>query len=409
MIIPSIDIMDGKAVQLKQGKEKVLEKENVLELAKYFSRFGEIAVIDLDAAMGKGDNTELIKEICKIADCRVGGGIRTIKKAKEMLAIGAKKIIIGTAASEMLLQQLPTSRVLVAIDSNKDGKVVTEGWTKDTGSTPEEYVKRFDNLCSGYLYTIVEKEGMMGGTDVDAIKKVRALTSKEIIAAGGIASVDEVLELEKLGVSCQLGMGIYTGKINLEEAFTKILDFKKVKGLIPTVVQDIKSKQVLMLAYSNEEAVKKSLETGKATYFSRSRNELWTKGLTSGNTQELIKAKYDCDKDTLLYMVEQVGPACHTGSYSCFGDKDFDVNELYDVLVDRFKELPENSFTTKLFNNDFFLRRKIMEEAFEVVNFQEGDGLEWEAADLAYFVLTLMVKQGVTPQDILNNLASRRK
>ena len=408
MIIPSIDIMDGKAVQLKQGKEKVLEREDIFELAKYFSRFGELAVIDLDAAMGKGDNEELIKKICRIAPCRVGGGIRDVEKAKRIIANGAKKIIIGTAASEELLSQLPKDKILVAIDSNK-GKVVTEGWTKDTGITPEDYVKRFDDLCHGYLYTIVEKEGMMGGTDLEAIKKIRKLTKKELVAAGGISSIDEIKELEKNNISSQLGMCIYTNAVKLEDAFCAMLDFEKQDNLIPTIVQDAKSKQVLMLAYSNKDAVMKTLKDGLATYFSRSRNELWTKGLTSGNTQELVSARYDCDRDTLLYKVNQKGVACHLGRYSCFEDKDFDIHDLVEVLEQRKRDLPEKSFTTKLFKNDFYLKRKIMEEAFEVVNFEEGDGLEWEAADLAYFVLTFMVKNNISVEDVLSNLASRRK
>ena len=282
--------MDGKAVQLKQGKEKVVEREDVFELAEYFGRFGEIAVIDLDAAMGKGNNTELIKELCKVADCRVGGGIRTIEKAKEILSYGAKKIIIGTAASELFLSQLPRDKVLLAIDT-RNGKIVTRGWQTETANTAEELVRRFDKLCSGYLYTIVEKEGMMGGTDVEAIKHIRSITDKELIAAGGISSIEEIVELDKIGASCQLGMSIYTGKISLEEAYVALLDFDKGKGLIPTVVQDISSKEVLMLAYSNKEAVTKALKTGKATYYSRSRKSLWTKGETSGNTQKLIKVK----------------------------------------------------------------------------------------------------------------------
>jgi len=408
MIIPSIDIMDGKAVQLKQGKEKILERENVFELAEYFGRFGEIAVIDLDAAMGKGNNTELIKELCKVADCRVGGGIRTIEKAREILSYGAKKIIIGTAASELFLSQLPREKVLLAIDTNK-GKVVTQGWQTVTSNTAEELVRRFDNLCSGYLYTIVEREGMMGGTDIDAIKHIRSITDKELIAAGGISSVEEIIELDKIGAGCQLGMGIYTGKINLEEAFVSLLDFDKGKGLIPTVVQDISSKEVLMLAYSNKEAVTHSLKTGKATYFSRSRKSLWVKGETSGNTQKIIRVKYDCDRDTLLYIVEQTGFACHTGSVTCFGERNFDIDELYKVLQSRFKELPVDSFTTKLFNDELFLKRKINEEAFEVITAANKDELIWEVSDLTYFVMTLMVKHGVTLEDVKNHLSSRRK
>ena len=353
MIIPSIDLMDGKAVQLRQGKEKVLEKDNVLELAKYYSRFGEISVIDLDAAMNKGDNESLIKEICKIAHCRVGGGIRDKEKAKRILANGAKQIIIGTAANEEFLSKLPKDKILVAIDS-KQGKVTVEGWSKEVNASPEEYVKRFDNLCSGYLYTIVDKEGLMQGTDTDAIKKIRAMTNKTLIAAGGISTIEEIVELNKLNISTQLGMCIYSGAVKLEDAYIAVMDFDKQNGLIPTIVQDVDTKQVLMLAYSNKESLRKSLSEGLATYYSRSRQKLWTKGLTSGNTQELISAKFDCDRDTLLFKVKQKGNACHTGRYSCFEDRNFSINELYSLLLDRKANLPENSYTTKLFKNEFY-------------------------------------------------------
>ena len=267
MIIPSIDLMDGKAVQLKQGKEKVLEREDVIELAKYYSRFGELAVIDLDAAMDTGkDNEELIYKICKIAKCRVGGGIRTVEKAKRMLANGADKIIIGTAADENFLSKLPKDRVIVAIDS-RNGKITVEGWKTDTEVSTQTQVQRFGDFCSGFLYTIVEKEGMLQGTNIEAYKEIRKITNKPIVAAGGITTTDEIKELEKLNISSQLGMSIYTGKINLEDAFIACLNFDKFKdGLIPTIVQDKFTKQVLMLAYSNEESVKKSLKEGHRNY-----------------------------------------------------------------------------------------------------------------------------------------------
>lgn len=409
MIIPSIDLMNGKAVQLKQGKEKVLEREDVLELAKYYSRFGDVAVIDLDSAMGTGhDNEKLIKKLCKLVPCRVGGGIRTIEKAKRLVAYGAKKIIIGTAASEEFLSKLPKDKVIVAIDS-KNGKITTEGWTKELDKTPVDYIKRFDNLCSGYLYTVVEKEGMMQGCDFESIEKVRKATKKEFVAAGGISTIEEIVKLNRENISTQLGMCIYTGAVNLEDAFSACLDFEKGGGLIPTVVQDVDTKQVLMLAYSNKESLKKTFEDGLATYYSRSRKELWTKGLTSGNTQELETVRFDCDFDTLLFKVRQRGNACHLDRFSCFEDKEFNAEALYSVLQSRKELLPEGSFTTKLFKDNFFLKRKIMEEAFEVVNFEQGDGLEWEVADLAYFVLTFMVENGVTVQEIVNNLASRAK
>lgn len=409
MIIPSIDLMNGKAVQLKQGREKVLERDDVLELAKYYSRFGDVAVIDLDSAFGNGNNNEqLIEQLCRIAPCRVGGGIRTVEKAKRLIANGAKKIIIGTAASEEFLSQLPKDKVIVAIDS-KNGKITTEGWTKELDKTPIDFINRFDNLCSGYLYTVVEKEGMMQGCDLESIEEIRKATKKEFVAAGGISTVEEIVTLNKKNISTQLGMCIYTDAVKLEDAFLACLDFEKNNGLIPTVVQDIDTKQVLMLAYSSPESLRKSFSEGLATYFSRSRNELWTKGFTSGNTQELETVRFDCDFDTLLFKVNQKGNACHLDRFSCFGDKEFTIEQLYKLLQSRKELLPEKSFTTKLFKDKFYLKRKIMEEAFEVVNFEEGDGLEWEVADLAYFLLTFMVENNVKVQEIINNLASRAK
>lgn len=409
MIIPSIDMMNGKAVQLKQGREKVLEREDVFELARYYSRFGDVAVIDLDSAFGNGNNNEkLIEQLCKIAPCRVGGGIRTIEKAKRLIANGAKKIIIGTAASEEFLVQLPKDRVIVAIDS-KNGKIATEGWTKELDKTPVDYIKRFDDLCSGYLYTVVEREGMMQGCDITSIEEVRNATKKEFVAAGGISTIEEIVQLNRKNISTQLGMCIYTGAVKLEDAFCACLDFEKVNGFIPTIVQDIDTNQVLMLAYSTPESLKKSFNEGLATYFSRSRQELWTKGMTSGNIQNLKTVRFDCDFDTLLFKVKQKGNACHLDRFSCFEDKEFSIQALYEILKSRKEMMPENSFTTKLFKDNFLLKRKIMEEAFEVVNFEQGDGLQWEVADLVYFLLTFMVENGVTAQEIMNNLASRTR
>ena len=130
-------------------------------------------------------------------------------------------------------------------------------------------------------------------------------------------------------------MCIYTKTVNLEDAFIATLDFEKQNGLIPTIVQDYQTKQVLMLAYSNKEAVKTALSQGVGAYYSRSRDELWVKGKTSGNEQELLTARFDCDFDTLLYTVKQKGNACHLNRFSCFGDKNFNLQDLYNLLLDR--------------------------------------------------------------------------
>jgi phosphoribosylformimino-5-aminoimidazole carboxamide ribotide isomerase len=287
MIIPSIDLMSGKAVQLRQGKEKVLEREDALDLALEFRKYGEIVVIDLDAAFGEGDNNlELIKKICKIADCRVGGGIRTIEKANEILQAGAKKIIIGTKATQKFLKQLPKDRVMVAIDT-KDGFVVNQGWTKKTKKTPKDLIKKLEPYCCGFLFTDVNREGLMKGIDFSKVKSLKELTKNKFTVAGGISSMSEIKLLEDLDIDSQLGMALYSGKINLAEAFINILDFNKNDGLIPTIVQD-EQNQVLMLAFSNKESLLNTFKESKAVYYSRSRKRLWTKGETSGNNQEII-------------------------------------------------------------------------------------------------------------------------
>ena len=407
MIIPSIDLMNGKAVQLKQGKEKVLERENVLELAKEFSRYGEVAVIDLDAAMGKGDNLALIKKICRIADCRVGGGIRTIEKANEILQAGAKKVIIGTKATPEFLKQLPKDRVIVAADT-KGGYVVVKGWVEKTKQKPDELIKKLEMYCSGFLFTNVDREGLMKGLDFGIVKRLKSLTKNRLTVAGGITSVDDIKRLEEIGADSQIGMALYTGKIKLNEAFVSVLDFRKGRGLIPTIVQDDK-KHVMMLAFSSRESLLKTFESGKATYYSRSRRKLWQKGETSGNYQDILRAKYDCDKDTLLFVVKQKNAACHEGRHSCFGDKEFSLEELYAVIEERTLNPKKGSYTSEIAQDERKIKAKIKEECNEVLNYRDSDNLVWEIADLFYFVMVIMAKKGITLEDIKNELWRRRK
>lgn len=407
MIIPSIDLMNGKAVQLRQGKEKVLEREDVLDLALEFRKYGEIAVIDLDAALGKGNNFELIKKICKIADCRVGGGIRTIERANEILQAGAKKIIIGTKAIPRFLKQLPKDRVIVAIDT-RDGYVVNKGWTNKTDKTPQQLVKKLEPYCSGFLFTNVNKEGLMKGIDFQTIKKLKEITKNKLTVAGGINSISEIQWLENAGINSQLGMALYTGKIDLAEAFISILDLNKNNGLMPTIVQD-EQNQVLMLAFSDKESLLRTFKEGKSAYYSRSRKRLWTKGETSGNYQEILKVRYDCDRDTLLFIVKQKNVACHEGGYSCFGEKEFSFQELYKVIENRIKNPKTSSYTSKIASNESKVKQKIKEECLEILDYKDKNNLVWEIADLLYFIFILMTKNGIEIKDIENELWRRRR
>ncbi|MCX7994273.1 MAG: phosphoribosyl-AMP cyclohydrolase [candidate division WOR-3 bacterium] len=324
MVIPSIDLMNKKVVQLKQGREKILEYDDPFSLAREFNKYNEIAVIDLDSALGRGDNIEIIEQLLKIADCRVGGGIRTIDKAKRLLQLGASKVIIGSMAfaggevNHEFLSHLKEAagleRIIIALDTY-EGEIVTNGWRKKTGIQLIDVIREFESYTSEYLFTFVEREGMMKGIDMEMVREIRKKTDKKITVAGGVATLDEIKTLSSMAIDVQLGMALYTGKISLIDAFVESLNWEK--GLIPTIVQDICG-VVLMLAYSNKESLRKTLETERMWYFSRSRKELWFKGRTSGNFQELIKLRADCDRDAILAFVRQNGSACHTGSFSCF-------------------------------------------------------------------------------------------
>ena len=189
------------------------------------------------------------------------------------------------------------------------------------------------------------------------------------------------------------------------------IDFKKMDGLVPAIVQDAKTLKVLMLGFMNEEAYNKTIETGKVTFYSRTRKTLWTKGETSGHFLELLKMRVDCDRDTVLATVIPHGGVCHTGSYTCFGaepDAKSNLERLYGTIAERFANPRPGSYTATL--DAKRVREKVMEEAEELCD--DADSKEeviWEAADLLYFVSVLMYKEGVTWQDIYNELDRRHK
>ncbi len=220
MIIPSIDLIQGKVVQLQQGRKKVIEINNPFYFAGKFKGFKEVQVIDLDKAMNNGENTLIVKEIAGIVNARVGGGIRSIEKAEELIDCRAKKIIIGTKADkeflEKLTEKISKKKIIVAVDSFK-GKVVIQGWKKKTNKTPFEVISELEDFCGEFLFTCVEKEGLMKGTDFGIIKKLRKSTKKDLSVAGGITSIQEARKLEKIRVKPVIGMALYSEKISLEE------------------------------------------------------------------------------------------------------------------------------------------------------------------------------------------------
>jgi phosphoribosylformimino-5-aminoimidazole carboxamide ribotide isomerase len=226
MIIPCIDLMDGKVVQLKQGREKVMEGKSPREMLEMFRGFPQIQVIDLDAAKGRGSNRQIVEELAKHASVRAGGGVRTVDRAAELIRHGAFRVIVGTAAFSSdgpntaflsaLAEAIGPQRLTIALDSN-NGRIVVKGWQESTQWTALEVIGKLEPYCSGFLCTYVDKEGMMQGTDLQWFEQLRHATSHELIAAGGITTLDDAKILTAMDIHCAIGMSIYTGRLSLDD------------------------------------------------------------------------------------------------------------------------------------------------------------------------------------------------
>lgn len=222
MLIPSIDLMGGKVVQLVQGEKKALEYDSFEPWVARFSKYPLVQLIDLDAAMRQGNNRDLVRQIAARLPCQVGGGIRTVEDACRLLDCGARTVIIGSSLvregranvefAKDLAKAAGTEKLVFAIDS-KGGKVTVAGWKEATPITALEMIRELESYCGAFLYTHVDTEGMLKGIPMDVIRGLHAATKKRLIAAGGISSQEEIDTLGQMGVDAVVGMAIYTGKI----------------------------------------------------------------------------------------------------------------------------------------------------------------------------------------------------
>lgn len=437
MIVPSVDILGGRAVQLRGGKPEggkypVLDLGDPELLAARLSRAGEIAVIDLDAALGSGDNQELISRIVSRYPARVGGGVRTVERALSYLDAGARAVIVGTRAEPEFLARLPASRVIAALDM-KDGVVMVEGWTKAAGDPDgsrvvvpetggagsggwgkaagpaggiEERMRSLSPYVSGFLVTFIEREGSLEGLDMDRARAlVTAAGRCTLTVAGGASRPGEIAELDRLGVDVQIGTALATGELSLAQAFAAPLVSDREDGLWATVVCDEGGK-ALGLTWSNMESLSKALETGRGVYFSRRRG-LWFKGESSGDVQTLLRVEVDCDRDALKFVVRQEGSGfCHTGRWTCFDDGS-GIEKLARTIVARQKDAPAGSYTRRLFDDAALLGSKLREEADELARANGPAEAAWEAADVIYFALVRATTQGASLADIERELDMR--
>lgn len=431
MVIASIDLKDGHVVQLKNGKDLVLQRDDADALIGDFNKYGEVAVIDLDQALRNTDekgntaNTKLLKHLLRRGNVRVGGGIRDVKKARELISLGAEKVIVGSAAwnpapkagesvlntafLESLVAAIGKQRIIISVDAI-GGKIAVKGWTETVDIALLDGAREAERYCSELLFTSVEKEGCMQGTDMDAVRALRKAVSCRVVAAGGVHSVAQVAELERLGCDVQLGMALYTGTVGLAESFIECLNWQKAGEHIPVIAQS-PAGEVLMLGYADRAAFAKTFASGRLTFYSRTRKMLWTKGETSGHFLELVKLRADCDRDTVLATVIPHGGVCHTGSFTCFGsesDEKSSLERLFGTIAERFAQPRPGSYTATL--DAKRVREKIMEEAEELCDEAENrDDILWETADLLYFVSVLMYKEGVSWKDVYDELDRRHK
>jgi phosphoribosylformimino-5-aminoimidazole carboxamide ribotide isomerase len=225
MLIPSIDLQGGRIVQLVQGEKLAVETDDVDAWVARFARYSKVQLIDLDAAKGEGANEALVARICGALPCRVGGGIRTIERAEATLAIGATKVILGSSLfkegavdidfARRLSDRVGPERLIAAVDG-RGGRVVVHGWRTALDLTPADAMQRLEPFFGEFLYTHVDLEGLMRGTDMPAIATLRAATTRPLTAAGGITTREEIDRLDAMGIDAVVGMAIYTGRLSLD-------------------------------------------------------------------------------------------------------------------------------------------------------------------------------------------------
>lgn len=406
MIIPSIDLMQGRAVQLRRGRDFVLDGGDPMERLEQFAVAGEVAVVDLDAALGRGSNEALIGQMVRRAPCRVGGGIRDLAAASAWLDAGAAKIVIGTAASPELCAALPRERVIAAVDAER-GQVVVDGWRTATGVSVLDRVRALASFVGGFLFTQVEHEGAMGGFDLRAVAAaVGAAGTARLTAAGGITTAVEITELDKIGADAQVGMALYTGRLSLGDAVAAPLTKPLAGEVWPTVVCDEQG-HALGLVWSTRESLAKAVAERRGIYWSRSRLALWEKGATSGNTQQLVRVDLDCDRDALRFIVRQQGAGfCHLERRSCW-PADFDLGVLARTIAERAARPEPGSRTVKLLSDPSLLGAKLLEEAGELGLADGRRAVVHETADVLYLALVALVRGGGTLADVVGELGRR--
>ena len=365
MIVPSIDLQDGHAVQLVGGKELAIDAGDPRPIAEKFARVGEVAVIDLDAAMGTGSNAAVICDLLSIAPCRVGGGVRDADTAIRWLDAGARSVILGTKAVPEILSQLPRDRVIAALDSD-GGEIVVEGWKKRTGRGVLDQMKALQPYVGGFLVTFVELEGRLGGTDLDRVSAlVAAAGDARVTIAGGVSTLEEIDALDRLGADAQVGMALYTNQIHVADAFTAPLG----AAPWPAVVTDAGG-LALSCRSLDAAAVRAMVDDGVL------------------DAAPVSRLAVDRSRSSVCV---QTGEAWRDPAWGPLAG----LPALTRLLAARVSDAPPGSYTRRLLDDPALLRAKLIEEAGELADAEGPEHVAEEAADVIYFALVACARAGV--------------
>ena len=354
IFIPAIDIKDGACVRLMQGEQETVMKvaEDPIEAARNFEQSGatRLHVVDLDGALtGKMTNHQIVLDIARKTGMQIqaGGGVRTLEDAEMYLENGVSKLVIGEVAlhNRELLETLVKKygdRIVASIAA-RDGLVAADGWLSISETDYMTLAGEMEKIgVRNLIFTDISRNGTMGGPNLDALDKLNYTFSMNIIASGGISSLKDIIDLSNLNLHAAIcGRALYSGTMDITSALTiaRLLEenannrrkmptlerFFQKSGMIPVVIQEDKTGEVLMLGHMNREALKMTLETGRTWFYSRTHHEIWNMGANSGgNYQNVVSIFADNDNDSLLIRVNQIGNACRTGTHSCFYKKVFE-------------------------------------------------------------------------------------
>ncbi len=421
--IPCIYLYQEKAV--KSIEDRTVVNMNPVELAKYYDDNGADALLVFDLSNGDAEHEaalDVIKAICAIVEVPVigAGNVERMEDIKKLLYAGCKQAALNyskagnIAITEEVSLKFGKEKIAVCFsgaDAIHEHKELVEEYVGELILVNEAAIK------DAYLVCDVPVIFMLPDVSLDKVFEI--LRNESVSGISGNAINDNAKEIFSLKEMCKT----YGINVCVTEPAFAWSDFKlNSDGMIPVVVQDYKTEQVLMVAYMNEEAFNHTLKTGKMTYFSRSRNELWVKGDTSGHYQYMKSLTTDCDKDTLLAKVSQVGAACHTGSYSCFFNEVVPgeantanplkvFEDVFSVIKDRKVNPKEGSYTNYLFDKGIDkILKKLGEEATEIViaaKNPNANEIKYEISDFLYHMMVLMVEKGVTWEEITEELANR--